>query len=171
MRSAARLLLIIPLALLIAFGAGGFFLTLATAFSPALAKLAIGAVGALGDVIFGLAFEGEDPAPLALAAGWQGLKLAFAILVAPVLVTAIATELFRQPGALLQMTLTGLLAAAFPAAIIGLNRLPTGAEAQVLAAFFLTGAVTGWVYWLIAGRGAAPPAARAVSVPPASAGS
>ena len=164
MRSLARYLFVIPLGLIIAFFAGGFFLMLATVVSPALAGMIFGAMNAFAEVVFGLAFNGEDPSDLALAASWQGFKLAASILIVPVLITALACELFRLPGALVQMVLTGVLAAALPAAIIGLRRLPTGAETQVLAAFFLTGVVTGVVYWLIAGRGAAP---KPVSGPPA----
>ncbi|MCX7323107.1 MAG: hypothetical protein NTZ14_01435 [Hyphomicrobiales bacterium] len=167
MRSAARILLIIPLGLIIAFGAGGFFLMLATVASPALASMVFGAFNAFADIVFGLAFEGEDPTALAAAAGWQGFKLAASILILPVLITAITSELFRMSSGLVQMVLTGLFAAALPAAIIGLKRLPTGTETQVLAAFFLTGVVTGAVYWLIAGRGAAGPDQTRISGPPA----
>ena len=171
MRSVARLLLIIPLGLIIAFGAGGFFLMLATVMSPALASMMFAAFNAFADTVFGLAFNGEDPSELAVAASWQGFKLMMAILVAPVVITALASELFRIGSALLQMVLTGTLAAVLPAAIIGLNRMPSGTETQVLAAFFLTGSVTGATYWMIAGRGAADTVARAVSAPPGSAGS
>lgn len=154
MRSAARILLIIPIGLLIAFGAGGFFLMMATVVSPALASMVFGAFNAFAEVVFGLAFEGEDPTALAAAASWQGFKLAASILLLPVLITALTCELFRISGGLVQMVLTGLLAALLPAAIMGLKRLPTGTETQVFAAFFLTGVVTGAVYWMIAGRGA-----------------
>lgn len=171
MRMLARLLLIIPLGLIIAFGAGGFFLMLATVASPALAQMVFGAMNAFADTVLGLAFEGEDPSELAVAATWQGFKLFAAILIAPVLITAIASEMFRISSGLMQMTLCGVLASALPAAIIGLKRLPTGTEAQVLAAFFLTGVVTGAIYWLIAGRGANETPKSPVSAPPASAGS
>jgi ABC-type antimicrobial peptide transport system permease subunit len=171
MRGVARILLLIPLGLLMAFGAGSFFLMLATVISAPLAGVVFGALNAFAEVVFGLAMEGEDPTALAVAASWQGFKLAGAILVAPVLITAIASELFRLGGGLVQMSLCGLLAAALPAAVIGLNRLPSSAEGQVLAALFLTGVVTGAVYWLIAGRGAGAAGARDVSAPPASAGS
>jgi hypothetical protein len=174
MRLLVRLVLLIPLGLLMAFGAGGFFLMLATVTSSALAQMVFGAANAFADVVAGLAFNGEDPTALAIAASWQGFKLASAILIAPVLVTALASELFRIRSGMAQIALCGLLAAALPAAFIGLARLPTGAEAEVLAAFFLTGAVTGAVYWLIAGRGAGPEAPAApdrLNGPPASAGS
>ncbi len=173
MRSLARLLLLIPLGLLLAFSAGGFFLMLATVVSPALAGMVFSAMNAFAEVVLGLAFNGEDPSELAIAASWQGFKLAASILIAPLLITAVASEAFKLPGAMLQMVMTGLLAAALPSAVIGLRRLPTGPETEVLAAFFLTGVITGAVYWLIAGRGAGEgrreqrPATRPVSGPPA----
>jgi hypothetical protein len=172
MRIAARILLIIPIALLVAIGAGSFFLMIATVMSPPLAQLVFGALDALMNGIFGMALDGDDPAVLAMAAGALWLKLVAAILIAPVVITAIAAELFRWSGAITQMSLTGAMAALFPAALIGVNRMPTGAEAQVLAAFFLTGVVTAAVYWVIAGRGAAgepaaqSPAAQSPSAAP-----
>jgi hypothetical protein len=166
MRTLARLLLIIPLALIIAIGAGGFFLMLATVVSPALAQMVFAAMNAFADTVFGLAFNGEDPSDLAIAASWQGFKLMAAILIMPVVITAIVSELFRVGSGLFQMTLSGVLASALPAAIIGLNRLPTSTETRVLAAFFLTGVVTGAVYWVIAGRGAA----EAVTLPKTASG-
>jgi hypothetical protein len=171
MRGVARILLIIPLGLLIAFGAGSLFLMLATVVSAPLAELVFGMLNAFAEVVFGLAMEGQDPTALAGSASLLLLKLAAATLVAPVLITALASEIFRIGGGLVQMSLCGLLAAALPAAVIGLNRLPSSAESQVLAALFLTGVVTGAVYWLIAGRGARAPISREVSAPPASAGS
>jgi hypothetical protein len=170
MRYAARILLIIPIALLVAIGAASVFLMIATVVSPALAQLVFGAADALASTMFGMALDGDDAAALAMMAGALWLKLVIAILVAPVVITAIACEIFRWNGGITQMTLAGLLAATFPAALIGLNRMPTGAEAQVLAAFFLTGVVAAAVYWAIAGKGAA--GREPVSAPPtASAGS
>jgi hypothetical protein len=77
--------------------------------------------------------------------------------------------MFRWGSGLAQMSLSGALATALPAALLGLTRLPTGAETQVLSAFFLTGVVGGAIYWLIAGRGARPE--PALNAPPASSGS
>ena len=39
-------------------------------------------------------------------------------------------------------------------AMLGLARAPSAAEIQVISALFLVGAATGFVYWVIAGRGA-----------------
>lgn len=164
MRAAARLLLIIPLAILLAMGASGFFLMIASVLSPDMAAMVVGLMSALGDAIFGMALDGIDPTPAAAAAAWQGLRFGVALLVAPAALTALASELLRLPGAITQMTIAGLTAALAPLALIGLNRMPSGAEARVLAALFLTGVVAGFVYWLAAGRGAGSPGR--LTVPP-----
>ncbi len=171
MRMVARLLLIIPLGLILAFGAGGLFLMVATVASQPLSQMVFAGLDAFSDVVFGMAFNGEDPTGLAVAASWQGFKLVAAILIAPVVITAVASELFRVGSGLIQMVLCGILATALPAAVLGLRRMPVGTETQVLAAFFLTGVATGAIYWMVAGRGARYPDPRLVSGPPASTGS
>jgi hypothetical protein len=164
MNQLARLLLIMPFGLLIAFGAGGIFLMMASVVSPAIGQMIFGAADAFLSAVFGMAMDGLDPTPVAQAAAWRGFQLFIAILVAPLLITAVAAELFRQSSWVLQMGLCGLLTMALPAALIGLNRLPSGAETGVLAGLFLTGAVAGGVYWMIAGRGAKPREAQPAPV-------
>lgn len=169
MRAAARLLLIIPLAILLAMGASGFFLMIASVASPDMAAMVVGLMSALGDAIFAMALDGVDPTPAAVAAAWQGLRFGVALLVAPAVLTALTSEVLRLPGVITQMMIAGFTAALAPLALIGLNRMPSGAEARVLAALFLTGVVAGFVYWLAAGRGAG---GERLSVPPSgSAGS
>lgn len=165
MRAAVRILLIIPLAILLAMGASGFFLMIASMVSPDMAAMIVGLMSALGDAIFAMALDGVDPAPAAAAAAWQGLRFGVALLVAPPVLTALTSEALRLPGAITQMMIAGLTAALAPLALIGLNRMPSGAEARVLAALFLTGVVAGFVYWLAAGRGAGG-SGRALSDPP-----
>ena len=41
-----------------------------------------------------------------------------------------------------------------PLAMLRLSRAPSTAEIQIISGLFLVGAATGFVYWLIAGRGA-----------------
>lgn len=171
MRMVARLLLVIPIAIIMAVGASGLFLSIATVVSPDMGAMLAGAVGALGDAIFGLALDGVDPTPAAASATWAGFRFAIAILVAPALLTAIVSELMRWNGAITQMTLAGFVAALLPLALLGLNRVPSGPEARVLAALFLTGVVAGWIYWAIAGRGAADDPRQPSAPPPASSGS
>ena len=70
------------------------------------------------------------------------------------LLVAVGSELFRLRSGLLQSGFTGLLAALLPLAMLRLSRAPSTAEIQIISGLFLVGAATGFVYWLIAGRGA-----------------
>ena len=72
----------------------------------------------------------------------------------PVVLVAVGSELFRLRSGLLQSGFTGLLAALLPLAMLRLSRAPSTAEIQIISGLFLVGAATGFVYWLIAGRGA-----------------
>ncbi|CAM5774296.1 hypothetical protein [Bosea minatitlanensis] len=149
---ALRWLLLIPFACLVAMGAGLFFLTAASVASPAVALLIGGGIERLFDIVFGLAESGIDPTPAAQAALALVARLGLAIVVAPVLLVAIGSELFRLRSGLVQSGLTGLLAALLPLAMLRLARAPSPAELQIISGLFLVGAATGFVYWLIAGR-------------------
>ncbi len=149
-----RWLLLIPFALLFAIGAGLFALLIASVISPDLGLLIGGGFERLMAALFDMAAQGFDPGPAADAAFSLLGRLGFAILVAPVLLVAIGSELFRLRSGLIQSGLTGVLAALLPLAMLGLSRAPTVAELQIISALFLVGAATGFVYWVIAGRGA-----------------
>lgn len=149
-----RWLLLIPFALLFAIGAGLFALLIASVISPDLGLLIGGGFERLMAALFDMAAQGFDPGPAADAAFSLLGRLGFAILVAPVLLVAIGSELFRLRSGLIQSGLTGVLAALLPLAMLGLSRAPTVAELQIISALFLVGAATGFVYWMIAGRGA-----------------
>jgi len=151
---ALRWLLLIPFACLVAMGAGLFALAAASVASPAVALAIGGGIERLLDLLFGLADSGIDPAPAAQAAFAMVTRLGFAIIVAPVVIVAIGSELFRLRSGLIQSGLTGLLAALLPLAMLRLSRAPSQAELQIISGLFLVGVVGGFVYWLIAGRGA-----------------
>lgn len=149
-----RWIVLIPFACLIAMAAGVFFLGVASFASPAVAMLIGGGIERLVDILFGLAESGVDPAPAAQAAFALIARLGLAIIVAPVALVAVGSELFRLRSGLLQSGFTGLLAALLPLAMLRLSRAPSTAEIQIISGLFLVGAATGFVYWLIAGRGA-----------------
>ena len=149
---ALRWLLLIPFACLVAMGSGLFFLTAASIASPAVALLIGGGIERLLDIVFGLAESGVDPTPEAQAALALIARLGLSIIVVPVVLVAIGSELFRLRGLLVQSGLTGLLAALLPLAMLRLARAPSPAELQIISGLFLVGAATGFVYWLIAGR-------------------
>lgn len=147
-----RWLLLIPFALMVAMAAGLVAMMVASVVSPGIALLIGGGFERLLDALFGLADIGVDPGPTAVAAVSLLGRLGFAIIVAPVVLVAVGSELFGLRSGLIQSGLTGLLSALLPLALLGLSRTPTGAEVQVIGALVLVGAATGFVYWLIAGR-------------------
>lgn len=149
-----RWLLLIPFALLFAIGTGLVALMIAGVASPDLGLLIGGGFERLLSVLFDQAERGFDPGPTAEAAFSLLGRLGFAILVLPVVLVAVGSELFRLRSGLIQSGLTGLLAALLPLAMLGMARAPSARELQVVAALFLVGAATGFVYWVIAGRGA-----------------
>ena len=149
-----RWLLLIPFAYLIAMAAGLFALMVASVVSPDVAMMIGGGVMRLFDLLFDLAESGIDPAPAAQAAASLIARLGFSIVVAPVLVLALSSELLRIRSAIVQIGIAGLVAALLPLAMLRLSRAPTGPELQVVAGLFLVGAASGFVYWLIAGRDA-----------------
>lgn len=149
-----RWLLLIPFALLVAMGSGMFALLIASVVSPDIALLIGGGFERLLTALFAQAESGFDPGPTAEAAFTLLGRLGFAIMVAPAVLVAIGSELFRIRSGLIQSVLTGMLAALLPLAMLRLSRAPTASETQIIAALFLVGAATGFVYWLIAGRGA-----------------
>ncbi|CAD5282984.1 conserved membrane hypothetical protein [Bosea sp. 62] len=149
-----RWLLLIPFALLFAIGSGLVALMIAGVASPDLGLLIGGGFDRLLSALFDQAERGFDPGPTAEAAFALLGRLGFAILVLPVVLVAIGSELFRFRSGLIQSGLTGLLAAILPLAMLGMTRTPSAGEMQVVSALFLVGAATGFVYWLIAGRGA-----------------
>lgn len=149
-----RWLLLIPFACLVAMGTGLFALMVASVVSPAIGLLIGGGIEWLLETIFGFAENGVDPAPFAQAAFGLAGRLGFSIIVAPVLFVAIASEVFRLRSGLIQSGVCGLLAALLPLALLRLTRAPSAEEMQVISGLFLIGVVSGFVYWLIAGRGA-----------------
>lgn len=158
-----RWLLLIPFGMLVAMGCALFALMIASVVSADVALMIGGGFGRLLDAIFALAEAEIDPGPTAAAALALITRLGFAIVVAPVLIVALVSELARLRSGLIQTGLAGLLAAVLPLAMLSISRVPNAAESRILGALFLVGAAGGFVYWLIAGRSAggervAPPA-------------
>jgi hypothetical protein len=149
-----RWLLLMPFACLVAMGAGLLALALASIVSPALALLIGGGIERLLDILFGFAESGIDPTPAVREAFILIGRLGLAIIVAPVVLVAAGSELLRLRSGLVQSGMTGVLAALLPLAMLRLSRAPSPAEIQIVSGLFLVGAATGFVYWLIAGRGA-----------------
>jgi hypothetical protein len=158
-----RWLIVIPFALLVAVSVGLIAFFVASAVVPELGLLVGAGFQALVASVFDEAMAGTDPTGRLFTAFALSGRLALAIFVLPVVLTALACEIFGLRGGLLQISGTGALAALLPLAMLQLGRSPTLAEGRVIAALFFTGAVIGLFYWLIAGRKAG--SKRAVSAP------
>ena len=76
----------------------------------------------------------------------------------PLVVVALVGEVARVGAGLWYLIGTGSLAAAMPFILRASLRTgalaPNGTEQRFLLLFFLTGALGGSLYWLVAGRGA-----------------
>lgn len=161
-----RWLIVIPFALLLAMGAAMFALMIASVVSPELAQLVGGGIQALFAAVFDELADGYDPSLRAGSALALAGQLWLAIIVIPVCLVALSSELFGLRSAIVQITATGALAAFLPLAMLGLGRTPTATEGRVIAALFLIGAASGLVYWLVAGRRAGGAKTLPVSAPP-----
>lgn len=159
MRLVGRLfLLVLGLAVAIPFG------TVALAIGVALEPAAREIAGTLGFAtlwsIFSDLAAGEPPDERAVALFTAFSTAVFALLVAPPALVAVIGEVLGWRAFLWYSVATGAATAALPwagRARGGLSRFSDtalAAEGRLTLILFVTGAVTGVVYWLVAGRGA-----------------
>lgn len=149
-----RWLLLIPFALLIAIGASSFFFMVATIVDPVMAVLT-------GDTLFvgfwsfvDAVFSSEDPGPIVADALLAVGRIVFTLLVFPPLLIAVLSEVLRIRSLVWYAGATCVLTAAVPWILRGAARVANPAELHVSLVLGLTGAVAGFVYWVIAGRDA-----------------
>ncbi|WP_262270291.1 MULTISPECIES: hypothetical protein [Microvirga] len=146
-----RWLLLIPFALLIAIGASGTFLLIASIVDPVMAVLT-------GDTLFvgfwslvDAVFAAEDPGPIVEGALLTVGRIVFTLLVLPPLMVAVVSEVLGMRSLLWHALATGILTAAVPFILRGSARIASPAELHVSLVLGLTGAVAGLVYWAIIG--------------------
>lgn len=149
-----RYLLLIPFALLIAIGASGFFLLVACLVDPTMASLTGNTVFVSFWSLIDDVFSSEDPGPIIAHAFEVVGRIVFTLLVFPPLLVAIVSEVTKARSLLWHAGATALLTAAVPWILRGTPRGATPAELHVSVILGLTGAVAGFIYWLIAGRDA-----------------
>jgi hypothetical protein len=157
----ARTILII-VALAVAVAAGLVFLPIAALVDPVTraAAAAFSACGIFALLVASFSWIGPERAGGAfLFALWT---IAVTICVAPVLVVALVGEVAGIASGLWYVGATGLLAAGLPWIVRARHLGQAGADAaaaevegRLALVFFLTGALSGFIYWLIAGRGTA----------------
>ena len=154
MRLVGRLILV-AFALPVAIVTGTLALFLIGLFDPVLTGLAVALVGAGFDALIDTLAAAEDPGFAVESAAFGLGRLALAVLVAPPVFVALVSEVTGARPLLWHAGATGLLTGAIPW-LTRTSMALTPAETHLTAMLVLVGAVTGFVYWLIAGSGAGP---------------
>lgn len=156
-----RRLTVMTFGFVIASGVGGLFLVLSALFDPATREAGLAPVIAGLFAIIDEALMDGDPERAAAALGFILWAVVIGTCVAPLAVAALIGEAAGARSLVWYAGLSGVLAGASPwiaRAAKGLERAQSvnEAESRLALLFFLTGALTGAIYWLIA----APPAPR-----------
>lgn len=150
----------IILGLVSAIAAAMIFLPLAALFDPTLRESgAMIAAFAMISAIFD-ALEGYAPDPGGFVIGLLQVAT-ISVAAAPLLIAALIGEVARLRSVVWYMGATSVIAAAVPfSGRIAREAMrfgdpdPGSVRSRLVLLFFLTGCVAGFVYWLIAGRGA-----------------
>ena len=149
-----RLIVLAPLGILAGACAAMISLMILTAYVPDLGTAFLAAFFAAWRAIWRAAVEFDDPEQAARVFGRAG-SLATLMLLAPIVVTAIISEIARLRGALAHIVLAGALTILIPYVAIAPrsgDAGPSAAEGRILACLFFAGAASGLLYYLIAGR-------------------
>jgi hypothetical protein len=165
MRTAVRLLILIPLGLLGGACAATVAIYMLAVYVPDLGGAFASAILAAWNAFWRAVFETDDPEAITQALR-RGAALPTLVLLLPIVVTALIAEIARLRGALAHMALAGALTILIPWASLGAPSQQaqslSSAETRVLACLFFVGAASGLAYHLIAGRrrDSAPPQTR-----------
>lgn len=168
-----RRLVVMIFGFVVAVGVGAIFLFVSALFDPATRELGFeAAMAGVFAFIDDAVREGDSETPFA-ALGFVIWAIVVATCVAPLAVAALIGEIAGARGLVWYSGVSATLAGASPwiaRAAKGLEPLKetNPLESRIALLFFLTGAMTGAVYWLIAAPKAvarmdAPPAPRALS--------
>jgi hypothetical protein len=160
MRWLGRLILV-PLGLVLAIIASGFFLLVASLVDPVTATFAEGTLWfGLWSVVDAVVAV-DDPVPV-IDDTLSGIgRLTAAVLVAPPALIALVSEVIGARRLWWHVGAVGVLTGALPWLVRGAERIATPEEAHLTIVLALAGAVAGFVYWVVAGNTAGPPFASA----------
>ncbi|ARN81916.1 hypothetical protein [Methylocystis bryophila] len=157
----ARRVLVMGFGFILAVSCGALFLPIAALADSTVREAGFEAV--IGSFFAMLDETARDGDP---AAGFHALGLVFwailiAVCVAPLAFAALVGEIAGARSWIWYVGASGILAAASPWIARGARAQasahpPSQMEIRVLGLFFLTGALTGFLYWLAAGRGSRP---------------
>lgn len=160
-----RRLIVMAFGFLIASGVGAVFLVVSAMFDPATREAGLVSVMTGLFAAFDDALDGGDPGQTLSALGFIIWMVFVATCAAPLAITALIGETAGARSFVWYSGVSGLLAGASPwiaRAARGLERAQSVSEAEgrVALLFFLTGALTGAIYWLIAAPPRRPEAAK-----------
>ncbi|MGJ0392072.1 MAG: hypothetical protein ACR650_04845 [Methylocystis sp.] len=150
-----RRLVVMSFGFVIAAGAGAVFLVVSALFDPATREAGLASVMAGLFAMLDEAFNEGDPADAVAAIGFVIWAAIVATCAAPLAVAALVGEAAGARSIVWYSGVSGVLAGASPwivRASKGLERAhsASAAEGRLALLFFLTGALTGAIYWLIA---------------------
>jgi hypothetical protein len=154
-----RRILVMVFGFVLAASCGALFLPIAALSDATVREAGFEAVIGGLFVMLDTARDG-DPAAGFEAIGYVFWAILVAVCVAPLALTALVGEIAGARGWSWYVGATGFLAAASPwiargARARATDHPPSQTEMRVLGLFFLTGALTGFLYWLVAVRGEA----------------
>lgn len=155
----------------LASGLGGLFLVIASLFDPATRDAGLAATMAALFAIVESALRLGDPEETAAAFGFVVWTIYLAVCVAPLAVAALIGEAAGARSLAWYSGVSGVLAAASPwiaRAAKGLEKSQSVSpiEGRIALLFFLTGALTGAIYWLVAAPRAPVEPQRPPHLPP-----
>lgn len=155
-----RRLVVMSFGYVIAAGVGAIFLVISAFFDPATREAGLASVVAGLFAIMGEALNDGDPEQAFAALSFVIWAIVIATCAAPLAIAALVGEAAGAHSLVWYSGVSGLLAGASPwiaRAAKGLERAHqvNEAESRLALLFFLTGALTGAIYWLIAGPRAA----------------
>lgn len=145
---------------LVAVCIGAMFLPLAALFDPMVRDVGIRAATSGLFTFLDRTMRDGDPSSGFAALGFVFSAVLIAVCALPVAISGLIGQIARVRGWFWYVGASGFLAAASPwiaRATRGLDRAQHASplELRIALLFFLTGAMAGWVYWLIAARGRA----------------
>ncbi|KAF2990919.1 hypothetical protein OGR47_12560 [Methylocystis sp. MJC1] len=163
-------LVVMAFGFVIAVGVGALFLLISAFFDPVTREAGLASVTAGLFAVLDEAFGEGDPGQAFATLGFVIWAVVVAVCCAPLAVAALVGEAAGARSIVWYSGVSGVLAGASPwiaRASKGLERAHkvSEAEARLALLFFLTGALTGAIYWLIAA-----PARKEAAPAPASDG-
>jgi hypothetical protein len=150
-----RWIVVIPLALLLALTASGLFFLIAALVDPVVGALAGNTLFVGFWSLMDALIASENPDAVVEGALSGIGRLTFALFVLPPVFVALVGEVIGLRRLLWHAGATAVLSAAVPWLLRGSPRVASPDELRVSVVLGLTGAVAGFVYWTIAGRGPA----------------